>query len=165
MTILEFVEYVTNRKIYLNRKFIRISFYEFRSQLTQDEMETSVELSKIRLENLGYKVYLTGDEYFYNGELKKVENNELLIAIKKNKLNEKFKENIDKIHTTKLGIARIKKNLKLDTNNVVEYCKNRILDDNCHITRQGKNYYCQIDNIRITINANNYSIITAHVIE
>ena len=36
--------------------------------------------------------------------------------------------NIDKIHTTEMGIDRIKKNLKLDINDVVEYCKNKILE-------------------------------------
>ncbi len=36
--------------------------------------------------------------------------------------------NIDKIHTTKMGINRVKKNLKLDTNDEIEYCKNIILD-------------------------------------
>ena len=35
--------------------------------------------------------------------------------------------NIEKIHTTEMGIDRIKKNLKLNTNNVVEFCKNKIL--------------------------------------
>ena len=34
--------------------------------------------------------------------------------------------NLTKIHTTKLGIARIKKNLNLDTDNVVAFCKNKI---------------------------------------
>ena len=37
--------------------------------------------------------------------------------------------NIDKIHTTEMGIDRIKKNLKLNTNDVVEFCKNKILDN------------------------------------
>ena len=32
--------------------------------------------------------------------------------------------NIDKVHTTEMGIDRIKKNLKIDTNDVVEHCKN-----------------------------------------
>ena len=40
--------------------------------------------------------------------------------------------NIDKVHTTEMGIDRIKKNLKLDTNDVVEYCKNKVLDKNFH---------------------------------
>jgi hypothetical protein len=59
--------------------------------------------------------------------------------------------NIGKIHTTKMGIDRIKRNLKLDTNDVVNYCKNKVLDKDCNIYKQGKNWYCEIDNIKITI--------------
>ena len=70
--------------------------------------------------------------------------------------------NIDKVHTTEMGIDRIKKNLKIDTNDVVEYCRNKILDKNCNIYKQGKNWYCEIDNIKITINSYSYTIITAH---
>ena len=36
--------------------------------------------------------------------------------------------NIDKVHTTEMGIDRIKKNLGLDTNDVVEWCKNKVLE-------------------------------------
>ena len=73
--------------------------------------------------------------------------------------------NIDKIHTTEMGIDRIKKNLKLNTDDVVEFCKNKILDKNCNIYKQGKNWYCEIDNIKITINSYSYTIITAHTIK
>lgn len=73
--------------------------------------------------------------------------------------------NIEKIHTTEMGIDRINKNLKLDTNDVVEFCKNKILDKNCNIYKQGKNWYCEIDNIKITINSYTYTIITAHLIK
>ena len=73
--------------------------------------------------------------------------------------------NIDKIHTTEMGIDRIKKNLKLDTKDVVEFCKNKILDKNCNIYKQGKNWYCEIDNIKITINSYSYTIITAHLMK
>ena len=72
--------------------------------------------------------------------------------------------NIGKIHTTKIGIDRIKRNLKLDTNDVVNYCKNKVLDKDCNIYKQGKNWYCEIDNIKITINSYSYTIITAHTI-
>ena len=72
---------------------------------------------------------------------------------------------IYKIHTTEMGIDRIKKNLKLNTNDVVEFCKNKILDKNCNIYKQGKNWYCEIDNIKITINSYSYTIITAHLIK
>lgn len=72
--------------------------------------------------------------------------------------------NIDKVHSTEMGINRIRKNLKLDTSDVVEYCKNKVLDKNCNIYKQGKNWYCEIDNIKITINSYSYTIITANTI-
>ena len=48
-------------------------------------------------------------------------------------------DNISEVHTTEMGIDRIKKNLKLNTNDVVEFCKTKILDKNCNIYKQGKN--------------------------
>lgn len=74
-------------------------------------------------------------------------------------------DNISKVHTTEMGMDRIKKNLKLNTNDVVEFCKNKILDKNCNIYKQGKNWYCEIDNIKITINSYSYTIIIAHLIK
>ena len=73
--------------------------------------------------------------------------------------------NIDKIHTTKLGEERIKKNLRLEDVNVIEYIKNKILDKECRVYKKGKNYYCEIDNIRITINSYNYCVITAYIMK
>ena len=78
---------------------------------------------------------------------------------------EKLLANIDKVHTTEMGNERIKKNLKLNTNDAVDYCKNKVLDKNCNVYRQGKNWYCEIDNIKITINSYSYTIITAHLIK
>ena len=72
--------------------------------------------------------------------------------------------NIDKVHATELGIGRIKKNLNLDNVDIVAYCKNKVLDKKCNIYKQGKNWYCEIDNIKITINSCSYTIITAHTI-
>ena len=69
--------------------------------------------------------------------------------------------NINKIHTTELGVIRIKNNLKIDTD-VVDYCKKKVLDKECNIYKQGKNWYCEIGNIIITINSYSYTIITAH---
>lgn len=70
-------------------------------------------------------------------------------------------QNLDKIHTTKMGVERIKRNLKIDVIDVVGYCIEKILNSNCHIYKKGKNDYCEIDSIRITINSYNYTIITA----
>ena len=71
-------------------------------------------------------------------------------------------KNIDRIHTTKLGISRIKNNLKIDNDDVVKFCINKIINKDCKIYKKGKNWYCEIDNIIITINSYSYTIITAH---
>lgn len=71
-------------------------------------------------------------------------------------------EKIDRLHTTGMGVDRIQRNLKIDTEDVVGYCKNLILNPQCHIYRRGKNWYCEIGNIKITVNAYSYTIITAH---
>lgn len=72
--------------------------------------------------------------------------------------------NLNQIHTTPMGVDRIRKNLKLDsTIDVVEYCKSKITDKSCNIYKQGKNWYCEIENIRITVNSYSYTIITAHL--
>ena len=70
--------------------------------------------------------------------------------------------NLNKIHTTDLGIIRIKKNLDLETNGIVGWCKNKIKNAE-KIIRNGKNWYVYKGNAIITINANSYTIITAHI--
>ena len=70
--------------------------------------------------------------------------------------------NIDKVHTTELGVERIRNNLKID-GNVIDYCKTIILDKKCKIMKSGKNYYCEKNNILITINKYSFTIITAHI--
>lgn len=74
-------------------------------------------------------------------------------------------DNIDKIHTTKMGVDRIKRNLKIDSDDVVKHCKNKMLDKKCNIYKQGKNWYCEVENIKITINSYSYTIITAHIVK
>lgn len=71
-------------------------------------------------------------------------------------------ENIDRVHTTDMGVNRIRRNLILRDVNVVEWCKERILDKNAIIEREGKNWYVHIDNCVITVNASSYTIITCH---
>lgn len=75
-----------------------------------------------------------------------------------------LQNNINKIHTTKMGLERIKGNLHLDNSDVVEYCKNKILNNNCAIYKKGKNWYIEIDDEKITINSYSHTIITAHKI-
>lgn len=70
--------------------------------------------------------------------------------------------NIDKIHTTELGVQRIKKNLSLGAEDAVAWCKERIVLPQAVITRKGKNWYISIEGCVITVNAYSYTIITAH---
>lgn len=71
-------------------------------------------------------------------------------------------KNLDKLHTTELGVVRIRRNLSLDIDDVVDWCKTKINAANAIITRNGKNWYVNVDNCIITVNAYSYTIITAH---
>ncbi len=73
-------------------------------------------------------------------------------------------ENIDKLHTTELGIERISRNLKLTTD-VVEHCRRLVMDESCRIYKRGKNRYCEASGVRLTVNAHSYTIIMAHPIK
>ena len=70
--------------------------------------------------------------------------------------------NIDKLHTTEMGKDRIKRNISIDTDDIVSWCKARILNEASEIERKGKNWYITINHCIITVNAHSYTIITAH---
>ncbi len=73
--------------------------------------------------------------------------------------------NLDKVHTTEMGVDRIKRNIEVDVEDIVEYCINKIKQDNAVIEKKGKNYYVTVDGIIITVNASSYTIITAHKVK
>lgn len=70
--------------------------------------------------------------------------------------------NLDKVHTTEMGVDRIKRNIEVDVEDIVKYCIDKIKQENAVIERKGKNYYVSVDGIIITVNASSYTIITAH---
>lgn len=69
---------------------------------------------------------------------------------------------LHQLHTTGLGIERIKRNLGLDAEDVVGWCKEQIKNSSREITRTGKNWYAHMDDCVLTINAHSCTIITAH---
>lgn len=71
-------------------------------------------------------------------------------------------QNIGKIHTTELGEERLIKNLSLKNTNPVAFAKKFVLKEKTHVYRKGKNFYCELSGIRLTINAMTYTIITGH---
>lgn len=70
--------------------------------------------------------------------------------------------NLDQLQTTDLGMERIRKNLCLNTDNVVDWCREKIKAPNAAIARKGKNWYVAADHCEITVNARSFTIITAH---
>ncbi len=69
---------------------------------------------------------------------------------------------IDKVHSTKMGIERIKTNMKLENDDVVTYIKKLLQKKDRQVIRKGKNYYVLTSGYVITINASSYTIITVH---
>ena len=69
---------------------------------------------------------------------------------------------LNDLHTTEMGVERIKRNLSIDTDDIVNWCREKIRQPNVKIFRKGKNYYINIEDIIITVNSYSYTIITAH---
>lgn len=85
MTIQDITNYLDN-KIEQNEEEIKITFYELRikNDLSELEIDGFLTLCKIRLENMGYKVFFTGAKFTFKNINRIVQPNELMIAIKEN---------------------------------------------------------------------------------
>ena len=85
MTLKFITDYIDD-KIKKNENKVVFSFYEIRIKLDLSEEETDefLKLSRTRLENLGYQVYFTGAKYNYDNIEMIVQANELMVAIKNN---------------------------------------------------------------------------------
>ncbi len=79
-------------------------------------------------------------------------------------MNNDLLSNLDKVHTTEMGIDRIRKNLHLDAADVVSWCKRKI-ESADQIERKGKNWYVHVDDFVLTVNAFSYTIITAQKVK
>lgn len=79
-------------------------------------------------------------------------------------MNNELLQNLNKVHTTPMGLDRIRRNLGFgdDVADVVAWCKNQIEAPASLITRKGKNWYVKVSGCIITVNAYSYTIITAH---
>jgi len=74
-------------------------------------------------------------------------------------------KNIDgeKIHTTHMGEARIRRNINLQSEDVVSWCKKFVQEADIMIGL-GKNWYVYGSGVVLTINADSFTVITAHKI-
>lgn len=73
-------------------------------------------------------------------------------------------EKIDKLHITDLGAIRIKRNLNLQTDDIIPWCKEFVKTADL-IIGQGKNWYTYKNSMVITINKKSNTIITAHFLK
>ncbi len=80
----EFIDNELNKKLAANDKLIVYKYFELRVKLNLSKLEASrfLELTRIKLENIGYRVYMTGETYIFENHAKVVQENELLVAIK-----------------------------------------------------------------------------------
>lgn len=69
--------------------------------------------------------------------------------------------NLDRLHTTPQGAARIRRNLSLGEQEPVAWCRERVLDPAAVLERRGKNWYVRADGCEITVNATSLTLITA----
>ncbi|MCI8770055.1 MAG: DUF3781 domain-containing protein [Lachnospiraceae bacterium] len=102
------------------------------------------------------------EEAYHLGMTINDETHSLVKSTKEISSNLELLDHLDELHTTDLGNVRIKRNLSLDTADVVAWCKEIIRSAHAVITRKGKNWYISVDDIVITVNAHSYTIITAH---
>lgn len=72
-------------------------------------------------------------------------------------------ENIDRLHTTDMGLLRIRQNLGLNTDDIVPIVRDIILSSGARISRRGKNWYIKTSEYIITVNVGTFTIITAHI--
>ena len=75
------------------------------------------------------------------------------------KQNNDLLSNLDKIHTTELGVLRLKRNLDLETSDVVKWCVRKIKQAD-RIVRKGKNWYVYVGDFVLTVNAGSFTVIT-----
>ena len=84
---LEFVDNYINNKINesKDKNMIVFTFYELRIKCNLSERETDnfLGLAKNKFENMGYLTYFTGAEFTYNDVTRIVQDNELMVTVKK----------------------------------------------------------------------------------
>lgn len=74
-------------------------------------------------------------------------------------------ENREQLHTTQRGAERIRRNLQLDTKDVVQWCRAQMMLPDAVVERKGKNCYITTERCKITIHAHSHTIITAHPVK
>lgn len=80
--IINFIK--TKEKESPNKDYIEYSYYELKvkANLTEEEIDELLRVSRDYFQNKNYNVYFTNTEFEYNGQKRKVETNDYMVAVK-----------------------------------------------------------------------------------
>ena len=82
--IISIIETTLKEKMNKNADYIRYTFYELRVKynLSEEDTDRFLDLIRTKLQNENYRVYFTGTIFEYKNAKIKVQDNELMIAVK-----------------------------------------------------------------------------------
>lgn len=82
--IINIIEITLKEKMNKNANYIRYTFYELRVKynLSEEDTDRFLGLIRTKLQNENYRVYFTGARFEYRDAKIKVQDNELIIAVK-----------------------------------------------------------------------------------
>ena len=83
-TIINIIEITLKEKMNKDANYIRYTFYELRVKynLSEEDTDRFLDLIRTKLQNENYRVYFTGAKFEYKDAKMKVQDNELMIAVK-----------------------------------------------------------------------------------
>ncbi len=84
--LISIIDELIEEKQAIDENFLRFTFYEVmvKKDVKEYEEKDFLQLAGIKLTNLGYTVYFKDQEFTYNKAIRRVQINELIIAIKEN---------------------------------------------------------------------------------
>ena len=82
--IINFINKKEKEKENENKDYIEYSYYELKvkANLSEKQIDEVLRVSRDYFENKNYSVYFTNAEFEYNGQKRKVETNDYMVAVK-----------------------------------------------------------------------------------
>ncbi len=83
--LISIIDELIEEKLSIDENFLRFTFYEVRVKkgVKDEEEKDFLKLAENKLNNMNYIVYFQDQEFTYNEARRKVQINELLIAVKR----------------------------------------------------------------------------------
>ena len=83
--LISVIDELIEEKLSIDENFLRFTFYEVRVKkgVKDEEEKDFLKLAENKLNNMNYIVYFQDQEFTYNEARRKVQINELLIAVKR----------------------------------------------------------------------------------